>query len=108
MAGGLYLSSTTPSSDSLVRLDPATGAGAVVGAMGVSGMFGLATDNNVDLYGMAGSNVYSINSLTGAATVLVGFGSQGLSQAFGTAFVTESGAPDPNPTVPEPASLAID
>jgi len=107
VAGELYLSSTSPASDSLVRLNPTTGAGTTIGPMGVGGMFGLATDNNIDLYGMAGSNVYSIDTSTGAASVLVGFGGQALSVAFGTGFITESGAPDPGGTVPEPATLAL-
>lgn len=64
-------------------------------------MFGLATGDDGTLYGVAGTNVYTINTTTGAATNPVSFAGQGLGQAFGQSFFTEAGA------VPEPGALAL-
>ena len=61
----------------------------------------MATPDNVTLYGLSGTTVLSINTLTGAGTAVVGYGG-GLSEAFGTAFLTEAGAP-----IPEPSALSL-
>ena len=102
VGGELYLSSTRPNSDTLFKLDTTTGAGTAVGAIGVSSVFGLATNNNVDLYGVAGTGVYSVNTLTGTGTLLVSYGGQGLGAANGTAFFAEAAPP-----VPEPETYAL-
>jgi len=102
VGGNLYLSSTLPTSDSLMRLDTATGAATVVGPIGHSAVFGLATDNNINLYGVAGTSVYSINTGTGAGSLLVGYGGQTLGAANGTAFFSEAAPP-----VPEPQTYAL-
>lgn len=99
VGGKLYLSSTP--GDSLIELDTATGAGSLIGNIGFGSVFGLATDNNIDLYGISGTTVLSIDLITGAGTALVNYGGSGLGGAFGSAFVSEAGA------VPEPASLAL-
>lgn len=101
VGGDLFLSSASGSSDRLVKLDTATGAGTDVGSIGYSAVYGLATDNNVDLYGLAGHNVLSINTTTGAGTMLVSYSDPLLGTAYGSAFYTEAGA------VPEPATLAL-
>lgn len=102
VGGALYLSSTLPSSDNLVRLNHATGAATLVGPIGVSSVFGLATNDNINLYGVAGTNVYSVSTASGAGTLLVNYGAQGLGVANGTAFFAEAAPP-----VPEPETYAL-
>ena len=102
VGGNLYLSSTTPVSDSLVKLNLATGAGTAVGAIGTSGVFGLATNDNITLYGVAGTDVYGINTATGAGALLVNYSGHGLGAANGSAFLAEAAPP-----VPEPATTAL-
>ena len=87
--------------DSLVKLDKSTGVGSLVGNIGYGGVYGLASDNNVNLYGIAGTSVISINTSTGAGSSPVNYAGQGLFDAYGSAFYKESGA------VPEPESLAL-
>jgi len=52
----------------MVRL---SGAGTLPGGIGFSNCYGLATDNNIDLYGFSGTSVLSINATIGASIVLV-------------------------------------
>lgn len=99
--GNLYLSSTFPVSDSLTQINTATGVGTAVGPMGVSNVYGLATNDNVNLYGVAGTSVYAVNTITGASTFLVNYGGHGLGVANGTAFFLEA-AP-----IPEPETYAM-
>jgi hypothetical protein len=68
-------------------------------------VFGLATPDNYTLYAVAGQNLYTANLTTGAATFGVSWAGdpQGLGQAFGEAFSTESGAG----SVPEPTTFAL-
>jgi hypothetical protein len=70
--------------------------------MGVADVFGLATPDNVTLYGVAGTNVYLINPTNGNATLAADFAGHGLGQAFGESFISEAGPPA---TTPEPATL---
>jgi len=123
VGGQLYL--TSPSTDfnagfsyeDLVRLDTSTGQGTLVGRVGsrsissgtVDGtltVWGLATPNNIDLYGVAGTQVVSINTTTGASTLLVNNYAVGqfafLSGANGAAIATEAAA-----VVPLPGSLLL-
>lgn len=99
--GELYLSSGDLGSDNLVKLDTTTGAGTLVGSIGAPIVFGLATDNNIDLYGLTGTEVLSIDPLTGAGNFLVDYSGQGLGVAYGSAFYSESGA------VPEPGTCVL-
>jgi hypothetical protein len=101
VGGTLYLSSTAPSADTLWSISTTTGLGAQVGAIGSSGVYGLATADNVTLYGLSGQTVLSVDTTTGAGAALVSYGN-GLGTAYGTAFRTESGA-----TVPEPSALSL-
>ena len=98
----LYLAS---SSGQLVSVNlgslPSTSA---VGAFGVSNIFGIATGDNGVLYAVGGTNVYTVNTASGAATGPVSFGGQGLGQAFGQSFLSEAGG---GGSVPEPATLAL-
>lgn len=108
VGGNLYLSSSSPSSDSLIRLDTSSGAGTFVGGIGVRNVFGLATDNNIDLYGVAGTGIYGLSTATGAGTLRVNFAGQGLGAANGTAFFAEAGAPTtPTAPIPEPSTYAL-
>jgi hypothetical protein len=99
--GTLFLSDTQ---NRLLSVDAATGAATLIGNMGVSNVFGLATPDNVTLYGVAGTSVYSLDPTTGNATLAVNFGGHGLGQAFGEAFISEAGAPNP---APEPSSFLL-
>ncbi len=108
--GDLFLSATT---NQLVKVNIGTPSlSAAVGPLGVSEVFGLATGDDGVLYATADQNVYSVNTLTGAATFAESWAGEipFLGEAFGTAFVTEAGAPpeEPPPTgAPEPSSLAL-
>ncbi len=98
IGGQLHLSSFG-SSDSLVRIDTGTGFGTSIGDIGFSGVFGLATDNNVDLYGVVGTQVLSIDVATGAGSFLIDYSGQGLSTAAGSSFIGEASV------VPVPAAV---
>ena len=106
-----YLSST---SGDLVSVDLGSPSNSsVVGSFGVSGVFGIATDETSSLYAVAGTSIYSVDPLTGAATNGVSFGGQGLGTAYGQSFFAEAGAnpvDDPGTTpseVPLPASALL-
>lgn len=100
--GGRLLMST--SADNLVEIDLLTGAGTLLGAIGIGSVFGMATPDNVTLYGLAGDDVIQIDSNTGVGTVLTTFNPAGLltGGAFGSAFFEEAGA-----GVPVPATYGL-
>ena len=96
--GTLYMSTTT---GHLISVDTSTGSGTDVGDIGYgAGVFGLAnnTDNNV-LYGVAGTNLFAINPVTGVGGAAVDFSGQGLVGANGSAFFNEA--------VPVPSNLVM-
>ena len=102
IGGDLFLSSTGGvGGDKLVGLDETNGEGTNIGSIGISAVYGLATDNNIDLYGVAGTSVFDIDTGTGSATLLASYGGKGLGTAWGSAFFGESGA------VPEPSIIAL-
>jgi hypothetical protein len=99
--------------EDLVKLDTGSGAGTLVGHIGsrdintgeVTGfltVWGLATPDHVNLYGVAGTQVISIDPATGAGTLLVGNYAQPpfafLNGAHGAAIGSEASA------VPAPAA----
>ncbi|MGB5080506.1 MAG: PEP-CTERM sorting domain-containing protein [Burkholderiales bacterium] len=104
--GNLFLAT----SNRLVEVNPVTGAGVAVGGLfGVSDVFGLATGDDGVLYATAGQNAYTVNTTTGVATLAANWSvpfAPLLGTAFGTAFVTEAGAP-PETSVPEPGTLLL-
>jgi hypothetical protein len=82
----LYLTSTySPTSNALVRLDPATGVGTLVGPIDFPSIFGLSSNDNVTLYGFAGTKVLVIDPSTGVGTLLWDIGSSQLSSINGAA-----------------------
>ena len=100
VGGKLYLSATQ-GGDSLQQLNTTTGAATFVGNIGRSSVFGLASPNGVDLYGMTGTSVFRIDPTTGAASAnLVSF--SGFGQTYGTTFYEEA-----RPPIPEPSTYAM-
>lgn len=102
VGGNLYLSSSRIANNSLWDIDETTGLGVELGAIGASAVFGLATPDNITLYGLSGTTVLSINTTTGLGTAVVSYSGGGMTGAFGTAFRTEAGAP-----IPEPSALSL-
>lgn len=92
----LYVSSTTPIADTLLRVDANTGVGREIGPFGRIGVFGLFARNGT-LFGVAGTSILRIDQETGAATQIADYGGQGLGGAFGAAYSGESVAPVPLP-----------
>jgi len=103
--GNLYLAAATAGNDTLVRINLANlPLSTPVGSFGFDGVFGLATGDNGVLYGISGTQVFTVNTTTGAGTALSNYGgSSALLDAFGSSFFTEAGASP----VPEPASLLL-
>ncbi|EHR73767.1 hypothetical protein BurJ1DRAFT_4983 [Burkholderiales bacterium JOSHI_001] len=92
VGGSLYLSSTRPVADTLFRIDATTGNASAVGSgLGVARVYGLATDDNVHLYGLTGQSVVRIDPATGTSAWLVSYSAaSGLGAAWGTAFASEA------------------
>jgi hypothetical protein len=75
IGGNFYLTSIlNGTTDALFRLDPATGVGTSIGQIGYPNVYGLSTNDDVTLYGFAGTKVISINPSTGAGTLVWDFG----------------------------------
>ncbi len=111
-AGDLYLASNTNQLAKLDLTDPS--ASTTVGPFGMSNVFGLAVGNDNNMYGVAGSFLFTVDPLTGATSNTKNFGGQGLSVAFGQSFFFEASGeqpPEPPPPappgVPEPSSLGL-
>jgi hypothetical protein len=105
--GQLYTASYayfTGTSSDLFRVDVKTGAGTRIGSTeaGDEEMSGLATDGNGTLYGIAGTEVFTIDTSTGLATVLGSYDKQGLGTVFGATALYEN-----VPAVPEPSSYML-
>lgn len=93
--GELYLSSA---SDELIHIDLAPVSGTPVGPFGeFHNVFGMARGDDGVLYGVAGTDVFSIDVATGQGTLVVDYGGDALRGASGTAFVLE--APEPGTAV---------
>ncbi len=96
--GDFFLSSLQ---DQLIRIDlgsPTTAS--VIGSFGFSNVFGLATAEDGVLYGIAETEVFSVNTGTGAGTLASDYRGQGISQSFGSSFVSEA-------VIPEPSTLLL-
>ena len=89
-----------------IDLDDLT-ASSVVGSFGVGSVFGIATDEADIMYGVGGTQIFTVDLNTGEALDAINYGGQGLGSAFGQSFFAEAGAPGPGPgpsPVPLPAS----
>ena len=84
----LYLTSThTQTSDTLIKVNAATGAGTLLGDIGFPNVYGMATNDNVTLYGFSGTKVIRINPATGAGSLVWDTNGQGgLGAINGAAF----------------------
>ncbi|OOG20621.1 hypothetical protein B1C78_17170 [Thioalkalivibrio denitrificans] len=105
--GELYLAS---SASTLVNIDLSDLSNTVeVGPFGVANVYGLATGDDGVLYGVGGTQIFAVDTATGAALNPVDFSGQGLGTAWGQSFFTEAGAtPDPTPVpVPAPWTLML-
>ena len=98
----LFLSSKT---DKLVNIDIAEGAkGTAVGSFdssGLSGVYALATGDDDKFYGVAGTQIFTVNTITGDITLISDYGGQGLYRAYGASAYTEAGGAvlvNPEPT----------
>lgn len=81
-----------------------------IGSFGVNNVYGLATGSDGNLYAVADTSIYTVDTTTGAATNGVSFGGQSLGSAFGQGFYTESGADENGNTpnvIPEPATFIL-
>src|SRR5262249_26376120 len=88
VGGQLYLSATN---NHLIRINLAgVVSGTDVGPFGFNSVFGLATADNGVLYGVAGVQAFSVNPGTGDGTLAATFGGHGLSQVYGSSFITEA------------------
>jgi hypothetical protein len=95
--GEFFLAST---SNELVRIELGTSpTGTAVGPFGFVDVFGLATGDDGILYGVAGTQVFSVNTMTGAGTLVSSFSGQGLTTGFGSSFITEA--------IPEPSTVTL-
>ena len=91
--GDLYVSSNAAT---LIRIGLNPVSGTVVGSIGFLDVYGLATADDGVLYGISGTQIISIDTSTGAGTLLGDYGGRGLTAAFGSSFIGEA-----LPTCPE-------
>lgn len=97
----LYLSAT--GGDRLVEVNPNTGQGSLIGSIGFPNVYGLATPDNVSLFGLSGNSVIAIDATSGAGSFLADFSPSGtLGIAAGSAFFSEA-----TPPIPEPSTSAL-
>jgi hypothetical protein len=93
--GYLYMSSAD---GELIRISVTTYAfsnyafvnGLDVGSLGFQNVDGLATGSDGVLYGVSGTEVFSVNTSTGAGTFVSDYSGGVLGAALGTSFVTEA------------------
>jgi PEP-CTERM motif len=102
----LFEAVVTSGTSSLITVDPATGVGTLVGTIINSpDLFALIQGSDGNLYGVASTDIYLIDTITGAGTLVGNYGGQGLAEAYGAA--SRGAGPTPPPPVPEPSSLAL-
>jgi Ca2+-binding RTX toxin-like protein len=79
----LYAVEGFAQSQSLYSVDPVTAVATLIGPLGLTGgqtIAGLTSDSSGTLYGLDGSDLYTINRVTGAAAFLFNFGSGGIDE----------------------------
>ena len=96
---GNLLLSDSEGDDSLVKVNTSNGEGALIGDIGFWNVFGLASPNGVDLYGVSRFEVISIDPTTGVGTSILDYSGSGLVDGYGAAFITEAAL------VPIPAAV---
>lgn len=101
--GHLYMAS---SSNKLVDIDLDNLSNTVaIGNFGLMGVFGLATGSDNNLYAVANTTVFSVNTATGGVIDFVSFAKQGLGQAFGlTSYIPDI---DITAEITEPTSIML-
>lgn len=106
IVGGRMYVSTIGRPDDLRQVDPATGRTTIVGSTNRADVWGLASPDGVDLYGMSGSAVFRLDPATGAAApaavTLAGFG-----RTTGTTFFEEA-RPGPATAATSPSATTPD
>jgi hypothetical protein len=88
-ANRMYLTSkqgAALTNNDLVSIDTATGKATLVGSIGYDSVFGLATNDNIHLYGFSGTKALSIDTSTGAGSLLFDFSGKGINGIEGAAF----------------------
>jgi hypothetical protein len=91
--GELYFTSL---GNQLIEVDPGTLQAAAVGDIGFDNVTGLVTGSNGVLYGVSGTKIFSVNTMTGAGTFVFDYGNvpdnQGnyIAAATGTTSMTEA------------------
>jgi len=65
-------------------------SGASVGGLGFSDVYGLATSEAGVLYGVSGTEIFEVDTTTGAGTFRSDYSGQGLDVAYGSSFLGES------------------
>lgn len=99
--GHLYLAAN---GGRLVRIDLSNGAvGSVVGPFGFSLIWGLDTDANGELFGFSGTQVVSINTATGAGTLVFDYQGRDIQRAYGAS----SSDAEPSPSSPKIVYLLL-
>jgi len=98
---GNLLLSDLEGDDSLVNINTSSGVGSLIGDIGFGSVWGLASPNGIDLFGVDGYEVISINPTTGVGTSILDYSGSGLVSANGAAFITEAAI------VPLPAATWI-
>ena len=94
--GRLYLSALP---NQLVEIDRNDYTVMVIGSMGFSNVFGMATGDDGILYGVSGTRIFRIDTQTGAGTLILDYAGRGLGPANGTSFTTEA--------IPEASSMVL-
>ncbi|MBM3584047.1 MAG: PEP-CTERM sorting domain-containing protein [Alphaproteobacteria bacterium] len=104
--GKFYLAARIIGADNeLVEIDLDAPSATSIGSFGFDAVFGLATGSDgIILYGLAGTDVFKVDTLTGAGFDPVDYAGQGMTDSFGTSFFTEAGA---TIGVPEPATVTL-
>ncbi len=100
--GNLYESVTDGSVSDLALINPTSGAGQLVGTIVADpNVLGLATGSNGTLYGVDGTNLYTISPTTGSGTLVGSYSNPNLEDAAGAASQIEA------VTTPPVTNLAV-
>jgi MYXO-CTERM domain-containing protein len=100
--GSFYMSATNNDLIRVILSGNTVTGGTDVGPFGFSNVFGLATADNDVLYGVAGTQIFSVDVATGHGTFVSDYGGKSiLGAANGSAFITEA------QSVPEPTALIM-